>query len=113
MTHLIRTLSVRVCVCVFFIVFVLLSNSEKREHLKICRNVDCVPSSETQGQAVGSREKARRKFSCRGESSPVLENFRRAFYLDPTDCPWVSEDDCVLANHNKVYDTQANLKTTN
>ena len=22
-----------------------------------------------------------------------LENFRRAFSLDPTDCPWVSEDE--------------------
>ena len=28
--------------------------------------------------------------------SPVLENFGRAFSLDPTDCPWVSEDDWRL-----------------
>ena len=27
-----------------------------------------------------------------GALSPVLENFRRAYSLDPTDCPWVSED---------------------
>ena len=27
-----------------------------------------------------------------GAHSPVLENFRHAFSLDPTDCPWVSED---------------------
>ena len=27
-----------------------------------------------------------------GALSPVLENFCRAFSLDPTDCPWVSED---------------------
>ena len=27
-----------------------------------------------------------------GALSPVLENFRPAFSLDPTDCPWVSED---------------------
>ena len=27
-----------------------------------------------------------------GVLSPVLENFRRAFSPDPTDCPWVSED---------------------
>ena len=27
-----------------------------------------------------------------GALSPVLENFRRAFSPDPTDCPWVSED---------------------
>ena len=25
--------------------------------------------------------------------SPVLENFRSAFSPDPTDCPWVSEDE--------------------
>ena len=40
MTHLIRTLSV--CVC--FLVSVLLSNLENREHPKIFRNVDYVPS---------------------------------------------------------------------
>ena len=28
-----------------------------------------------------------------GALSPVLENFRRAYSLDPTDCPRVSEDD--------------------
>ena len=28
-----------------------------------------------------------------GALSPVLENFRRAFSPDPTDCPWVSEDE--------------------
>ena len=27
-----------------------------------------------------------------GALSPVLENFRRAYSLDPTGCPWVSED---------------------
>ena len=26
---------------------------------------------------------------------PILENFRRAFSLDLTDCPWVSEDDTL------------------
>ena len=31
-----------------------------------------------------------------GALSPVLENFRRAFSLDPTDCPWVSEDDSYV-----------------
>ena len=25
--------------------------------------------------------------------SPVLEKFRRVFYPDSTDCPWVSEDE--------------------
>ena len=39
-------------------------------------------------KAVGSGERARRKFS----STPVLENFRPAFSPDPTDRPWVSED---------------------
>ena len=47
------------------------------------------PSSETQGQSVGSGEKAGRKFS----STPVLENFHPAFSPDPTDYPWVSEDE--------------------
>ena len=28
-----------------------------------------------------------------GALSPVLENFRRALSPDPTDCPWVSEDE--------------------
>ena len=42
-----------------------------------------VPSSETQGQSVGS-EKAGQKFASTGK------NFRLAFYPDPTaDCPWV------------------------
>ena len=27
-----------------------------------------------------------------GGLPPVVENFRRAFSPDPTDCPWVSED---------------------
>ena len=51
-------------------------------------------SSETQGQSVGSGEKAGRKFSSTGERalSPVLENIRPALSPDPTDCPWVSED---------------------
>ena len=40
-------------------------------------------SSETQGQSVGSGEKAGRN---------VLENFRPALSPDPTDRPWVSED---------------------
>ena len=30
--------------------------------------------------------------------SPVLENFRPAFTPDPTDCPWVSEDENSLEN---------------
>ena len=38
-------------------------------------------SSETKGQSVGSRE-----------------NFRRAYSLDPTDCPWVSEDEYFSAS---------------
>ena len=42
------------------------------------------------------------KFEWSGESrypgalAPVLENFRRAFFLDPTDCPWVSKDELRL-----------------
>ena len=57
--------------------------SRKSLHCSICPNTNdqstffdlavYSPSSETQGQAVGSREKA-------------------VFYFDPTDCPWVSED---------------------
>ena len=31
----------------------------------------------------------------------VLENFRRAFSLSPTDCPWVSEDGWANAPHMK------------
>ena len=31
-----------------------------------------------------------------GALPPVLENFRRAFFLDPTDWPWVSEDELRL-----------------
>ena len=30
--------------------------------------------------------------------SPVLENFRPGLSLDPTDCPWVSEDGPDLAS---------------
>ena len=56
------------------------------------RNTNVRPSSETQGQSVGSRENARRKFSSKS-GRPLLENFRRAFSPDPNDCPWVSEDD--------------------
>ena len=47
------------------------------------------------GQSVGSGEKARQKFEPRVEklvSPPLLENFRRSFSPDPTNCPWVSED---------------------
>ena len=40
------------------------------------------PSSETQGRSVGS-----------GEKAGSFQNFRRALSPDPTDCPWVSEDD--------------------
>ena len=32
-----------------------------------------------------------------GALPPLLENFRRAFSPDPTDCPWVSEDGSGLA----------------
>ena len=45
-------------------------------------------SSKTQGQSVGSGEKAGCKFS----SMPVLENLRTAISPDTDDCPWVSED---------------------
>ena len=42
------------------------------------------------------REKGRdESFQVRAKEralSSVLENFRRAFSPDPTDCPWVSED---------------------
>ena len=31
----------------------------------------------------------------KGALPPLLENFRRAFSPDPTDCPWVSEDDII------------------
>ena len=37
-----------------------------------------------------------------GALSPVLENFRRAYSLDPTDCPWVSEDGNKDANRLDV-----------
>ena len=40
----------------------------------------CFPSSKSQGQSVGSGEKAGRKFSTAG----VLENFSPALSLDPT-----------------------------
>ena len=40
----------------------------------------CFPSSESEGQSVGSGEKAGRKFSTAG----VLENFRPALSPDPT-----------------------------
>ena len=30
------------------------------------------------------------------------KNFLRAFYLDPTDCPWVSEDGLYTAKSRKV-----------
>ena len=53
--------------------------------------VSLKPSSETQGQSVGSGVKEGRKFSSTGEST-VLENFRLVFSPDPTDCPWVTED---------------------
>ena len=42
-----------------------------------------------------------------GALLPVLENFRRAFSPDPTDYPWVSEDDfdvnatCFATKHLK------------
>ena len=48
-------------------------------------------SSETQGQSVGSRGATKVSFQFKA-FPPVLENFRRAFSPDPTDCSWVSED---------------------
>ena len=32
-----------------------------------------------------------------GALPPLLENFRRAFSPEPTDCPWVSEDEARQA----------------
>ena len=36
---------------------------------------------------------------------PVLENFRPLFFLDPTDCPWVSEDvaHAIPQTHSVFY----------
>ena len=48
-------------------------------------------SSETQGQSVGSGGATKVSFQFKAFAS-VLENFRRAFSPDPTDCSWVSED---------------------
>ena len=44
------------------------------------------------GSQSGREKRRDESFHVRAKAlSPVLENFRRAF-LDPTDCPWVSED---------------------
>ena len=48
-------------------------------------------SSETQGQSVGSWGATKVSFQFKA-IPPVLENFRRPFSPDPTDCSWVSED---------------------
>ena len=48
-------------------------------------------SSETQGQSVGSWGATKVSFQFKAFAS-VLENFRRPFSPDPTDCSWVSED---------------------
>ena len=35
-------------------------------------------------------------------ATKVFTNFRRAFCLDPTDCPWISEDGLYTAKSKKV-----------
>ena len=43
-----------------------------------------------------SRVERKGDTSFQGAPSPVVENFRRAFSSDPTNCPWVSEDGPTL-----------------
>ena len=42
-----------------------------------------------------------------GALSPVLENFRRAYSLDPTDCPWVSDSEDALFRTNRKSDIRS------
>ena len=35
--------------------------------------------------------------------SPVLKNVRRAFFSDPTDCPWLSKDEIELASDQSKH----------
>ena len=61
-------------------------------HLKKLATRRSRPSSETQGQLVGSIKCSWRKFT-------IETNFRHEHFIDPTNCPWVSEDDLdVLVN---------------
>ena len=61
-------------------------------HLKKLATRRSRPSSETQGQLVGSIKCSWRKFT-------IETNFRHEHFIDPTYCPWVSEDDLdVLVN---------------
>ena len=52
------------------------------------------PSSETQGQLVGSIKCSWWKFSVRSRRArlDLTENFHHEHFIDPTNCPWVSED---------------------
>ena len=51
-------------------------------------------SSETQGQLVGSIKCSWWKFSVRSRRArlDLTENFHHEHFIDPTNCPWVSED---------------------
>ena len=58
-------------------------------------------SSETQGQSVGSWGATKVSFQFKA-FPPVLENVRRAFSPDPTDCSWVSED-VILTGARRIF----------
>ena len=51
------------------------------------RWISCVPSSETQGQSVGSGEKAGQKFSSTGKRVPTLTELFPKFQADA--CSWL------------------------
>ena len=58
----------------------------------------CCSSSETQGQLVGSIKCLRWKFTARLD---LTVNFHHEHFIDPINCPWVSEDGC--RSDNVIY----------
>ena len=70
----------------------------KRTHEKNVRRLGTIIQSIFCAQSGASIHLTVWKWSAEsrypGALPPVLENFRRAFSPGPTDCPWVSEDEC-------------------
>ena len=77
-----------------------------KQEKKTCLPFTLVHPRRPRGSQSGREKERDESFQVRAKEpafSPVLENFRRALSSDPTDCPWVSEDDSSLESPEAVF----------